>query len=92
VDERIEQRKRDGLLPSFLLCAVPFLDGTPEYSWLMDPSHYNDADKLLAYLHEMNVRCIVKSPNYPKAACASIFYFRAGRQTCAARVNLCGDS
>jgi hypothetical protein len=51
----------------FYYVRVPFVDGTPEYSWLMDPARYNDADKLLAHLHEMNVRWIVKSPNYPKA-------------------------
>ena len=52
--------------PSYYV-RVPFVDGTPEYSWLMDPARYNDADKLLAHLHEMNMRWIVKSPNYPKA-------------------------
>ena len=46
-------------LRHFCYVRVPFVDGTPEYSWLMDPSRYNDADKLLAHLH-------VKSPNYPK--------------------------
>jgi hypothetical protein len=51
----------------FRYVRVPFVDGTPEYSWLMDPARYNDADKLLAHLREMNVRSIVKSPNYPKA-------------------------
>jgi hypothetical protein len=51
----------------FYYVHVPFVDGTPEYSWLMDPARYNDADKLLTHLHEMNVRWIVKSPNYPKA-------------------------
>ena len=44
---------------------VPFVDGSPEYSWLMDPARYNDPDKLLAHLHEMNIRWVVKSPNYP---------------------------
>jgi hypothetical protein len=50
----------------FYYVRVPFVDGTPEYFWLMDPSRYNNADKLLAHLHQMNVRWIVKSPNYPK--------------------------
>ncbi|MGA8407173.1 MAG: glycosyltransferase family 39 protein [Candidatus Acidiferrales bacterium] len=45
---------------------VPFVDGSPEYSWLMDPARYNDPEKLLAHLHEMNVRWVVKSPDYPK--------------------------
>jgi Dolichyl-phosphate-mannose-protein mannosyltransferase len=45
---------------------VPFVDGSPEYSWLMDPARYNDPDKLLAHLREMNVRWVVKSAEYPK--------------------------
>lgn len=45
---------------------VPFVDGSPEYSWLMDPARYSDPGKLLAHLHEMNVRWVVKSPDYPK--------------------------
>jgi hypothetical protein len=44
---------------------VPFVDGSPEYSWLMDPTRYNNPDKLLAHLHQMNIRWVVKSPNYP---------------------------
>lgn len=49
----------------FITCVFRLWNGTPEYSWLMDPSRYNDADKLLAHPHEMNVRWIVKSSNYP---------------------------
>ncbi len=46
---------------------IPFVDGSPEYAWLMDPARYTDAGKLLAHLHEMNVHWVVKSPRYPKA-------------------------
>jgi hypothetical protein len=46
---------------------VPFVDGSPGYSWLMDPARYNDADKLLTHLLKMNVRWVVKAPNYPTA-------------------------
>ena len=46
---------------------VPFVDGSPEYSWLMDPALYNDKDKLLAHLRKMNVRWVVKAPDYPAA-------------------------
>ncbi len=46
---------------------VPFVDGSPEYSWLMDPARYNDPEKLLAHLRDMNVRWVVKSADYPKA-------------------------
>lgn len=45
---------------------VPFVDGSPEYSWKMDPACYNDPDKLFAHLREMNVRWVVKSADYPK--------------------------
>lgn len=40
----------------FYYFRVRFVDGTPEYSWLMDPVRYNDADKLRTQLHEMNAR------------------------------------
>ncbi len=46
---------------------VPFVDGSPEYSWLMNPALCNDKDKLLAHLHEFNVRWVVKTPDYPEA-------------------------
>lgn len=45
---------------------VPFVDGSPEYSWMMDPARYGDPGKRLAHWHEMNVRWVVKSPDYPK--------------------------
>jgi hypothetical protein len=51
----------------FYYVRVPFVDGTSECSWLMDPARYNDSDKLLTHLREMKVRRIVKSPNYPQA-------------------------
>ena len=46
---------------------VPFVDGSPEYSWLMDPALHNDKDKLLAHLRKMNVCWVVKAPDYPAA-------------------------
>jgi hypothetical protein len=45
---------------------VPFIDGSPEYSWQMDPARYNDPEKLLAHLREMNVRWVLKAPDYPQ--------------------------
>lgn len=50
---------------------VPFVDGAPEYSWPMDPAVCNDSEKLLAVLHQLNVRWVVKSPDYPAALAAS---------------------
>lgn len=50
---------------------VPFVDGAPEYSWPMDPAACSDPEKLLAVLHQLNVRWVVKSPDYPAALAAS---------------------
>ena len=49
---------------------VPFVDGAPEYSWPMDPAVCGDPEKLFAVLHQLNVRWIVKSPDYPAALAA----------------------
>jgi hypothetical protein len=49
---------------------VPFVEGAPEYSWSMDPAVCSDPEKLLAVLHELNVRWVVKSPDYPAALAA----------------------
>jgi hypothetical protein len=49
---------------------VPFVDGAPEYSWPMDPAVCGDPEKLLAVLHQLNVRWVVKSPDYPAALAA----------------------
>jgi len=46
---------------------IPFVDGAPEYSWLMNPSTYNDEPALRSRLHELNVRWVVKAPDYPVA-------------------------
>jgi hypothetical protein len=50
---------------------VPFVDGAPEYSWPMDPAVCSDPEKLLAVLHKLNVRWVVKSPDYPAALAAA---------------------
>jgi hypothetical protein len=49
---------------------VPFVDGAPEYSWPMDPAVCDDPEKLLDVLHRLNVRWVVKSPDYPPALLA----------------------
>src|SRR5271156_1250106 len=49
---------------------IPFVEGAPEYSWPMDPAACGDPEKLLAVLHGLNVRWVVKSPDYPAALAA----------------------
>jgi hypothetical protein len=49
---------------------VPFVDGAPEYSWAMDPAVCNNPEKLLDVLHRLNVRWVVKSPDYADALAA----------------------
>jgi dolichyl-phosphate-mannose-protein mannosyltransferase/uncharacterized protein DUF1420 len=49
---------------------VPFVEGAPDYSWPMDPAVCSDPEKLLAVLHGLNVRWVVKSPDYPAALAA----------------------
>jgi hypothetical protein len=46
---------------------VPFVDGAPEYSWLMNPVRDDDKNRLLEHLHEMKVGWVVKSPDFPAA-------------------------
>jgi hypothetical protein len=45
----------------------PFIEGRPENSWLMDPEHIAEPEKLLDLLRQENVRWVVKSPDYPEA-------------------------
>jgi hypothetical protein len=44
---------------------VPFEIGIPEESWLMNPEKITDADSLLRFLTQHQVRWVVKSPSYP---------------------------
>ena len=44
---------------------VPFVDGSPEYSWEMDPAIYSDPERLLGHLADMHVQWVVRSPGYP---------------------------
>jgi hypothetical protein len=44
---------------------VPYVYGDPATSWTIDPSKYNKPDQLLLLLNDMNVRWVVRSPDYP---------------------------
>ena len=44
----------------------PFIEGRPEQSWLMDPDRLADSQKLLDFLHQKDVRWLVKAPDYPE--------------------------
>jgi len=44
---------------------VPYVDGSPEYSWLTNPAAYDDPEKLFAHLRDMNVCWVLKAPDYP---------------------------
>ena len=45
---------------------VPFVEGAPENSWLMNPSALNDPRVMLALLSRLDVRWIVKTDEYPE--------------------------
>jgi Protein of unknown function (DUF1420) len=45
---------------------VPFVEGAPEYSWLMNPSALNDPHVMFALLSRLDVRWIVRTEEYPE--------------------------
>jgi Dolichyl-phosphate-mannose-protein mannosyltransferase/Protein of unknown function (DUF1420) len=45
---------------------VPFVNGDPATSWVLDPAIYSQPDALLRLLQEQNVKWVVKSPEYPE--------------------------
>ena len=46
---------------------VPYVNGDPGTSWLMDPDRLTSPQLLLTFLKEQNIRWVVKSPDYPDA-------------------------
>jgi hypothetical protein len=46
---------------------IPFVEGAPENSWLMDPRALRDPSAMLTLLRRLEVRWIVKTDEYPEA-------------------------
>jgi 4-amino-4-deoxy-L-arabinose transferase-like glycosyltransferase len=44
---------------------VPYVNGDPESSWMMNPDWLNSPQMLLTFLKEQDIRWVVKSPEYP---------------------------
>ena len=44
----------------------PFIEGSPEQSWLMDPARIANPQQLLDFLHRRDIRWVVKAPDYPE--------------------------
>ena len=51
---------------------VPYENGDPVTSWIVNPAVLTDPHTLHAFLKEQDIRWVVKSPNYPDAL-ATIF-------------------
>ncbi len=51
---------------------VPFVDGAPEYSWVMDPARVQTPDAMLELLRNLNVRWIVQTREYPEELAAPL--------------------
>lgn len=74
VNSALAQRKGEALIffrHSYYL-RVPYHNGDPITSWMMNPTVLADPQTLLAFLKEQDIRWVVKSPDYPKAI-ASVF-------------------
>jgi len=44
---------------------VPFINGNPDTSWIMNPQRYGSPEALMHLLQSMGVRYVVKAPGYP---------------------------
>ncbi len=49
---------------------VPYMNGDPATSWAVHPDQLTSPTTLLEFLHEQDVRWVVKSPDYPPAVAA----------------------
>jgi hypothetical protein len=54
------------------LLHVPYFYGGPDDSWPVDPEHLRTASDWLAFLHQHNIRWVVRSPDYPPAIAAPL--------------------
>jgi hypothetical protein len=65
-----EMAHRDGKVLVFLrhlyYVRVPYMDGSPSSSWMMDPDRLTTPELLLAFLKEQNVHWVVKTSSYPE--------------------------
>ncbi len=44
---------------------IPYVEGDPQNSWMMNPDHLRKPEQLLGLCRELGVRWIVKAPDYP---------------------------
>ena len=65
-----EMAHRDGNVLIFLrhlyYLRVPYMDGSPGSSWMMDPDRLTTPEILLAFLKKQDVRWVVKGSSYPE--------------------------
>jgi len=51
---------------------VPYLSGSPDWNWAVDPAKMQSDQDWLAFFRKNNVRWIVRSPTYPRAIAAPL--------------------
>jgi hypothetical protein len=66
-----EMAHRDGNVLVFIrhlyYLRVPYVNGSPGTSWMMDPDRLTTPQKLLTFLKEQDVHWVVIAPSYPDA-------------------------
>ena len=50
---------------------VPYINGDPATSWVMNPQRLQTPDSLLQLLNQLDVKWVVKTPGYPPAIAAA---------------------
>src|SRR5258708_17103333 len=65
-----QMAQRDGRALVFLrhlyYVRVPYVNGGPDTSWIVDPDRLTTPQNLLAFLKEQDVHWVLKSPDYPE--------------------------
>lgn len=56
---------RDGVFRHAYYLRIPFINGDPTSSWIVDPAKYSQADALFRFLQALNVKWVAKTPDYP---------------------------